>query len=424
MRVFCAPAGVAADTPMDLRYVLYSHPTDQAVGAIGSSILPIVKRRELRPTSRAWDFLSIALAVIGADEGSSRTLTADGWAREIDLTVAVSDPTFWTRQSGNFASALRFLTTDRWNFTFIPNGFRPAPSRKLVSRPENIVCLLSGGLDSLVGALDLRASGRRPLLVSQVSQGDKKSQKFFAHAIAGNYLHLQLNHYASPPPGYSERSQRARSLIFIAYGILAAASLDCYHEGECVDLVIPENGFISINIPLTPLRLASHSTRTTHPYFITSIQRLLDEAKLRICLVNPYQLMTKGEMLAACRDQVFLIRYASKTTSCARYARNAFKHCGRCVPCLIRRAAFERWAQHDHTAYRYQNIAKPGRRYRDFDDVRSTSMAIETVRTFGLDSWIGGALNTAQLGDVGPYRELAGRGIAELHAFMTAAGVM
>ena len=424
MRVFCAPEGVAVQGRTDLRFILYGHPTDRSIGAVGSSILPIVKRRELRPSPRAWDFLSIALAIIAADEGSSRSQTADGWAREIDLTVAVSDPTFWTTQSANLAHSLRFLTTDRWNFEFISHGLLPAPPRIRLSRPENVVCLLSGGLDSLIGALDLRASGKRLLLVSQVSHGDKKSQKFFAHAIAGNCLHLQLNHYASHPAGSSERSQRARSIIFIAYGVLAAASLDCYRQGERVDLVIPENGFISINIPLTPLRLASHSTRTTHPYFIASIQRLLDAANLKIRLLNPYQFMTKGEMLRACHDQPFLTRYAAKTTSCARYARNAFKHCGRCVPCLIRRASFLRWAQRDHTTYRYKDISRPGHRYRDFDDVRSVAMGVETVRTRGLDAWIGGALNSVQLGDVAPYRDLAERGISELEAFMIKAGVM
>jgi hypothetical protein len=210
VRVFCAPDGVAAPEPSDLRYVLYGHSTNPTVGAIGSNILPIIKRRELRPAARAWDFLSIALAVIGADQGASRNLAADGWTREIDLTVAVADPAFWTEQQETLAAALRFLTTDCWILTFIPNGLLPVPPREPAERPEDIVCLLSGGLDSLIGALDLRGSGSRPLLVSQISQGDKQSQKFFAHEIARNDLHLQLNHYASPPAGFSERSQCAR----------------------------------------------------------------------------------------------------------------------------------------------------------------------------------------------------------------------
>lgn len=425
MRVSCAPAKVKVPGRADLRYVLYDHSPDADVGSIGASILPIIKRLELRPSARAWDFLSIALAVVAADQGSTRATSGDGWTRDIELTVAVNDPTFWTSQKDLLESALRFLTTDRWNISFAENGLLPTPPKQPKPRPEKLVCLLSGGLDSLVGALDLVAEGRKPLLVSQTAQGDKKLQQFLARAIAPDCLHLQLNHYASPPEGYSERSQRARSIIFIAYSVLAASSIDRYRLGHVVEVFMPENGFISLNIPLTPLRLASHSTRTTHPFFIRMIQQLLTKAGLNVRLVNPYQFSTKGEMLCSCKNQTFLKKHARETTSCGRFARNAFTHCGRCVPCLIRRAAFQRWGVADTTpSYRYANLARKGARFRDFDDVRSLAVAIEVVRVQGVDAWIGGALNSAQIGDIAPYRTIAEHGIMELEEFMRTAGVI
>jgi hypothetical protein len=72
---------------------------------------------------------------------------------------------------------------------------------------------------------------------------------------------------ATAPGSHSvnERSQRARSIIFFAYGVLAATALKRYHDGQPVTLYVCENGFIAINPSLTTARLGSLSTRTTHP---------------------------------------------------------------------------------------------------------------------------------------------------------------
>src|SRR5690606_4084156 len=137
--------------------------------------------------------------------------------------------------------------------------------------------------------------------VSQVAQGDKQKQLYLASEIGGGLSHLQLNHVAHFPHK-SERSQRARSLIFLAYGVLLATSLKRYEMGKSVPLYICENGFISINPPLALDRLGSLSTRTTHPVFLSLIQKLLDEAGLKVKLHNPYQFLTKGEMLVQCAD--------------------------------------------------------------------------------------------------------------------------
>lgn len=425
MRVVSAPKDVSAPGPHDLRYVLFSRTSDRTCGIVGATILAVIRKLGLQPVPRAWDLLSIALSVVAADESCSRSSTADGWSRDIDLTIAVQDPAFWMQHKTQLENALRFLTTDRWGLSFIGGGVLPKPPTGMVARQEDMVCLLSGGLDSLIGALDLQSSGRRPLLVSQIAKGNKNFQQVLGRIIGGNRLHLQLNHNASPPSGFSERSQRARSIIFIAYGVLAATSLDRYREGQSVDLYVPENGFISLNVPLTPLRLASHSTRTTHPFYIGMVQQVLDVAGLKVRIVNPYQFRTKGEMLVGCLDQPALKKYAGQTTSCGRYARNAFIHCGRCVPCLIRRAAFYAWeCDPTQPQYRYADLSKHGHQYRDFDDVRSVAAAIATVDSHGFDAWIGGALNAVQLGDTALYRDVAARGLGELKTFMQSIGVV
>jgi hypothetical protein len=425
MRVTCVPAGVAATTPSDLRYVLYGTPPAADVGSVATALIPTVRRLGLAPSARAWDFLSVALSVIAADEGCSRSSSPDGWTRSIDLSVALMDPVFWHARREILQDALGFLSTDRWRIEFVGGGLQPAPPPQVMPRPEECVCLLSGGLDSLIGALDLRAEGRRALLVSQIAKGDKQTQRELGHMIAGDGMHLQLNHNARPPAGFSDRSQRARSIIFIAYGVLAATCLATYRDGQTVDLYVPENGFISLNVPLTPLRMASHSTRTTHPVFMRRLQDLIDAADLRVRLVNPYILKTKGEMLSGCADRAFLLSHAGETTSCGRYARTAFTQCGRCVPCLIRRASFHAAGITDATlAYKY-DISLPGRKHRDFEDVRAAAMAVGRVEASGLKDWLGGALNAAQLGaDTAPYEDVARRGIGELGSFLRGVGVI
>jgi hypothetical protein len=73
--------------------------------------------------------------------------------------------------------------------------------------------------------------------------------------MAGGLRHLQMNHNAAAPKEETPPSQRARSLIFLAYGVLAATTLEQYHGGQAVTLYVCENGFISINPPLCGFRL-------------------------------------------------------------------------------------------------------------------------------------------------------------------------
>jgi 7-cyano-7-deazaguanine synthase in queuosine biosynthesis len=368
--------------------------------------------------------MSIALSVIAADIGVRRDRSPDGWTRQIDLQVAVSDPAFWTSQGPLLDRQLRFLTNDLWCCTFTDGGLLPTPPRSPTLPDEDSVALLSGGLDSLVGVLDLvTRDNRRPHVVSQVSQGDKRTQARFATEIGGGLRHLQLNHNANCPGG-NERSQRARSLVFLAHGALAATTLRRYHDGQPVTLHVCENGFISINPPLTSGRIGSLSTRTTHPVFLREFQQLLGVAGLRVQIVNPYQFFTKGEMLAGCAEQSFLRHNASVATSCGRFARSGYKHCGRCVPCLVRRAAFRAWGETDRTAYAYRNLSEDDDDHARYDDVRSAAMAVAQVRTEGLDNWLGTSLNSALIGDVSLYRQTVERGLQELGSFLEGAGVI
>lgn len=423
MRILCGPKSFDAPAVGEaLRVVLYGQSGAEEHGSAGAAAMAEVIRRRLDPAPRAWDLLSLALSVITADFAGSRDDSPDGWTREFDLEVAVADPEFWTSQAGAIGQALAFLTTDRWRLRFHAGGALPAPPDKPIRPGEDSVVLLSGGLDSLVGAIDLVASGRRPLAVSQTVRGDAAKQVEFAAKIGGGLNHLQLNHNAYAPDA-EEGSQRARSLIFITFGVLAATTLRRYHESDPVPLYVCENGFIAVNPPLTAGRIGSLSTRTAHPVFLDRLQGILNAADLRVRIGNPYQSATKGEMLRDCADQGLLRREAAASTSCGRFQRYNYRHCGRCVPCQVRRAAFLAWGVPDSTDYVFEDLGRDDPNHAGFDDVRSVAIAISHVEQDGLDEWIGPTLSSLTTVDAVPLQALVSRGLGELAVLHRANGV-
>lgn len=423
MKIVCSQNPTAMDDTEGIAFAMYTAPTTCRIGRIGSSIPIEVRRSGLVVDSVSWDFLSIALAVIAADQGCLRQRSADGWTRQIEMSVAVQSPLTWRPHAAALEKALGFLTGDVWTIEFEGGGPTPPPRAKRRRRGQrrpsgDTVCLLSGGMDSLVGAIDLVDQGRTPILVSQRASGDSDRQGAFAATIGSGLTHLQLSH-AARPPGTAERSQRARSVIFLAYGLLAASALRA-SAATSVQLVVPENGFISMNVPLTNLRIGSLSTRTTHPYFLGQIQGIWEAVGLNVAILNPYQLRTKGELLAECRRQDLLRNLASQSTSCGRFGRYGYKHCGRCIPCLVRRAAFLRWGQPDGTVYEFANLNAQ----RDFDDVRSLAMACLRVQAEDVERWASGAISFAELGNPTPFTQTVGRGIDEARRLLEASGVL
>jgi 7-cyano-7-deazaguanine synthase in queuosine biosynthesis len=424
MRLICAPSSCTSISQLDaLVVVLYGQANDSSRGEIGAAIRHVIHQNNLIPSLRAWDILSIALSVISADLAGHRRISPDGWTRQFELYIVVHDPDFWNSQKDLIESQLAFLTTDHWKINF----FEGKIDLLAVSQPnypkENCVALLSGGLDSLIGASDLAAQGNNPYIVSQLVRGDADKQREFSKKIGGGLQHLQLNHNAKIPNTEQPPSQRARSIIFLAYGVLMSTALKSYHDGEVVPLYVNENGFISVNPPLTRARLGSLSTRTTHPTFLTAFQKLLDSAEVNVCIKSPYQFKTKGEMLLSAKDQEFLEHYAHTTTSCGRYKTFGYRHCGRCVPCLVRRAAFYAWDKNDLTEYKYQDLSIDDFDHARFGDVRAVAMAVAEVNSEGIDTWIGASLSSALAQNFELHKEVVVRGLIELKNFLDLSGV-
>lgn len=73
-------------------------------------------------------------------------------------------------------------------------------------------------------------------------------------------------------------------------------------------------------------------------------------------LVNPYEKMTKGEMVQSCSDKEFLLQIVADSNSCGKrnmhqhmYDNRQATHCGHCMPCMYRKASLIR--EIDNTTY-------------------------------------------------------------------------
>jgi hypothetical protein len=77
----------------------------------------------------------------------------------------------------------------------------------------------------------------------------------------------------------------------------------------------------------------------------------------------------------------------------------------------------------DTTEYVFADLGRDDRRHARFDDVRGVAMALAEVKADGLEKWIGTALSTVLLGDIGPLQAMVGRGLDELDALFAFHGV-
>jgi 7-cyano-7-deazaguanine synthase in queuosine biosynthesis len=314
--------------------------------------------RSRQPNTRTLDFLIISAVTYAVDKIVRRDTTLDRWTRTLEVTVPVSEPANWNRAAASLSEAVSFLTGDVWTFRFTQSA-APFQKRRANRRKSAIgfprssaVSLLSGGIDSFVGALDLLAQNPNQhfLFVSHYDRhvkGPAKDQndlsKFLSERFRGRVSHLQVRvgTVAADDEEHSfEISFRSRSLIFLGLAVYAASKV-----GDDIPIMIPENGPISVNMPLNPSRRGSCSTRTVHPFFISSLRNALSQAGINHPIKNPYEFKTKGELIAECRSLKLFLQALDKTNSCAKAGRRMHwnnrkaRACGACVACLFRRAS-------------------------------------------------------------------------------------
>lgn len=419
-KIICYPhSSIPNHFNSDVNYFeLFSRPdgSHANVRALGRSLPYELKKYRIVPSIEEIDFAAFAFSVVAADKLISRSDSPDGWTRMIDMTIFLSEAEKWMSLKEKIEKMLKFLTGDFWTLTF-RHAKAPAiqPKYEPLKRKNDCVCLLSGGMDSLVGAIDLLSEKRNPLFVSQILRGDSQRQQNFANRF-GQHNHCQWSVGRLNGP---EGSTRARSIAFFAFALMASSAISV--TNGFAEIVVPENGFISLNVPLDSNRIGSLSTKTTHPVYMSLLQEIWDALGIRAKLILPYKYKTKGEVLKECRDKQLLDELIFETNSCGKFQRHGLRHCGVCVPCLVRRAAFLEAGLKDitQTGYHYEDIIKSNSK-----DLMAVALAVKQVEIVGINRFVKGNLSFATSSERKAYLGVVLRGINELQNFMKCNGVL
>lgn len=402
------------------------------------SLLKEVRRLGVPIDENAIDLITIASAVTAADSFELRKNAADAWSRQMHLHIPVNNEQQWSNISNKLISLLNFLTGDQWEFTFFKSSMvlpKPINSKNAKETYKsliglNSVCLFSGGLDSAVGAIDILngKSNYKPLLISHTYKGDGAKQKAIKSLLKPSFSEISYSISPSlmePLKGNTDISMRGRSFNFLAMAVFGITALRKANDDTSIGtIIVPENGYISINPPLTRRRIGSHSTRTTHPFFLSKFEELLNEVGFNVRFKNPYQFKTKGEMLAECKDQSAIAKAIPLSVSCSHWHRKHMQ-CGHCVPCLIRRASIHHGNFNHDANYESQNLKSVAKEYKKRDDLQSIQTAIIRLnKTKDYRGWLRMSGNLPSEPNVRDELESTiKRGLAEVETFLISAKV-
>lgn len=377
----------------------------------------------------AFGLLFLSAIVYTIDRAIDRhKYSVDGWSREFDVDIEIPAHLKFKENQSIINRMLSFLTGDYWDCKFIAEASIKYPLFKPTSFYDDIsqVTLFSGGMDSLIGAIDyLSTNPNRVLYLSshydRYMSGPKSDQIRVREILKkkfGNTIKYSDSVMISPDLSV-EMSCRSRSLMFLALATIHASYAKC-------GVIIPENGSVSLNFPLSPSRRASCSTRTTHPLFVSRYQMLLNSLGIAVNVSNPYEFCTKGEMVQNCADKDFLLKIIPTSNSCGKrnmhqqmYDNTKATHCSHCMPCMYRKAALV--GEIDGTTY--------GNRLETIFQKRSNAISndfialLDFLKTpFSLDEirkelYVGGM---GSMGNIDQYVDLVIRTRAELSKMVKA----
>jgi hypothetical protein len=336
---------------------------DLESSAVSNDIQFIFKTHHLDFTEIGLDFLNLGLAVYTIDQLVSRDYYGYiRWNRYLSVHLPVYNLTKWKTVQKELEQTFSFLSGDKWEFNFRK---RVKYNKKINSSKNDFgiqgVSLFSGGLDSFIGVIDLLETSKIAVVGHHKKGGNEQStQNLLFEELKKHYGDEKINKFlffVQPDKSKNEDlggedTQRARSILYIALGIAVANSF-----GEKIPLYIPENGLISLNIPLTTNRQGTYSTKTTHPSFLGRLGNILEKLSISNEMINPYQFLTKGEMIINSKNIKLVKRLANQTISCSkpnyyrRWHNSDSIQCGTCVPCIIRRAALYKAKMDDPKNY-------------------------------------------------------------------------
>lgn len=302
-------------------------------------------------TSLEVDLLTVASALYCSDLAIKRG-EREEIARSIKVTIPVINLALFRSVRDRMVYALYLLSHDAWDLKFVQRPGIPEANQDFPSTQYRQVLLFSGGLDSLAGALRFGEGGEHTALVSHVTanrivSGCQEELMGYLQARFPNIFERFAfrvggrnnigRGFPFPTDGDREETQRTRSFLFLALGALVARRLGVHEV-----VVIAENGQMAIHLPLSAARIGAFSTQTAHPAFLSTAAGLFSTLLQHdIRIDNPFLYDTKAEVIA--RAVAAHQGAVEKSVSCWKASRvtGAKRHCGFCVPCIVRRIAVE-----------------------------------------------------------------------------------
>jgi len=302
------------------------------------------------------DLLDVAAYLYAGDQCVPRGGTAsfdygDRWDRRLRYVIPLRRPKVWQRARVKeaLADVLGWMTDDQFEFRF-PQLKNPPklPSYlefdKDTANPTGIeeVCMFSGGLDSLAGAVkEAVVDGRKVALVGHCPAPQlHKRQDQLLEALAAKckpakrpfFVQVWANKASSLT---KDTSQRIRSFLFASLGAVIAGMMKLNR------VRFYENGPVSLNLPLCEQLVGARVTRTTHPKTLAGMSKLLSLLLgTDFAVDNPFLWKTRTDTvldLKAAKAEDLL----PYTVSCShtRGMTTGYPHCGCCSQCIDRRFA-------------------------------------------------------------------------------------
>lgn len=395
--------------------------------SVQSNVKTKLQDAGLYPSALVVDLLHLAMTVYSADKRVRRKAAYNRWERGFRVFLPVSDPLIWETSKPTLQKMLNFITSDNWDLEFRPIttdiSIQPHQCRLPgINKKISAVALLSGGLDSFTGAIDLlHKTPRSVAFVSHYGRGN------VTHKVQDQIYSLLREYYPKQIEDFpffvqasigesSEPSSRSRSMLFLSLGTAVASTLE-----KGTPLYIIENGFMSLNVPLAHDRIGSLSTRTTHPYFLEMYQQVLQILNIKVPIENPCRFHTKGEMLENAKKKNLKATQEGikKTLSCSNSIKQRFagvspyRHCGYCLPCLVRQAAIYKAGLRDIT-YGVNILQNP-----QGEDLHALKMAMRRMEA-SQSPLIFDVLQAGPIPDSQQqYADVYGRGMLELKQFLS-----
>lgn len=389
------------------------------------------KTHKISPqNSLVGDFANMALCVYAIDQVANRDkFGLHGWSRYIHLHIPVYNTEKWELVKTELEQILSFLSGDKWVLN-LRKSAESFPSMQSSVFKAKKVCLFSGGMDSFIGVNDLINKNDEIATISHHKRGNSGElslQKELIGILKQEYINKNIHPFYFYVQGQKnnslngEKTQRARSIIFLALGLLIANT-----SSDKTNIVIPENGLISLNLPLTPARGGSHSTKTTHPKYLSGLNKIFEKVGISNKIENPYYFLTKGEMLEKCSNPDFVRSHIRKTLSCSKPGyhkqwtkrktennKSVSNQCGYCVPCIIRRASLFKNKLDSEGDY----VTNAGKHHIDYRAFELATFRYNKKNKIMLEFLKAGKMNLSK-GDIKKYTNMYYRGIKEVGEFI------